>query len=268
MASPTTTTTAGGAHVSIAYLPLLKDIAEIKSYAWGAAILVNLHSAFKKVLVGRLDRASYFFALRPIANDYWIVASTIEGSVRFPLVFFWAGALAKSIRNNHNCHKKEHWAGLLYNIGCYDASILLLSHTSGLLAGVLFLLLCQNSSLLGGLGRSCRSGPKIGKDWVAFKAYKDYNDTWNQRRSLFIDFHGGSNVKAGGSSVAANSSNVASFSNHTTPVEQQLEVESANVASQGSPRSPSPYRPHQLFSKNQKFYMMVVSAHIHSSNNT
>ncbi|PSS06348.1 Pentatricopeptide repeat-containing protein [Actinidia chinensis var. chinensis] len=200
--------------------------------------------------------------------------------MRFPLVSFWAGALAKSTRNNHSHHKRERWAGLLYNIGCYDImwqtylrlrgrSVVPSSLSEQLIVGrfrtimVSFEKVAYHHSDLSprqfGLGEDfmCylseplrpisflhnRSGPKIGKDWAAFKAYKDYNDTWNQRRSLLIDFHGASSVEAGGSHVAADSPNVTSLSNHTTLVEQQPEVESANVASQGSPRSPLPYRP-------------------------
>lgn len=55
---------ATGAHVSVHYLPLLEDITEIKSYAWGAALLAHLLLSFNKVAVKqRKDGAGFYFAL-------------------------------------------------------------------------------------------------------------------------------------------------------------------------------------------------------------
>ncbi|XP_057476268.1 protein MAIN-LIKE 2-like [Actinidia eriantha] len=114
-----------GAHVSVAFLPLLEDVTEIKDFAWGAALLAHLHWSMSKIRSDDKPRkelsgcayALMAFALERIpalALDYGFLEENLRESItQFPLLVSWSNGLQRALKNNFRNHSLAGYVQLL-----------------------------------------------------------------------------------------------------------------------------------------------------------
>ncbi|CAL5373097.1 unnamed protein product [Camellia sinensis] len=204
-----------GAQVSVLFLPLLENVNEIKNYPWGPAMLSYMHFSMARLkdnLHPKKEIAGCFYAL--------MIRDAIA---EFPLIVQWSNILRRITRDNWNHHLMNNFVQCFENLGgneiiwkpyerlpvdflplplrgqaiigmsrtiliCFEKAVYHWPDLCPRQFGLEEDFQCTLTDRLVEIRTISWGGPKINRDWSKFGEYHWFNQEWERRHALLINY--------------------------------------------------------------------------------